>query len=251
MWPWGSWTGRDPWDRGLWPGVLALSGAVGTQWGQGWCGKAPGWGEVEISGETSCFGGRKVSACLASPRDPGQPRGWGTLGHCRDPGQLLPRAKRPSLAVPAVSQHLKATAGSAISAGAVLALATAVRVPVTLAVPKDGQGPPGTLGDVAPCHCHPAPSWKELPAGTKQDSGTPLPRGPQGPLPSSPHQPHPGAAGVPLSPTLPPAQLRQFRAANMWLAGLLGAIRAVGGGRSRRGVAEQMSWPSTGDTVQH
>lgn len=77
------------------------------------------------------------------PRDPGQPRDWGTLGHLRDPGQLLPRAKCPSLAVPAVSQHLKATAGSAISAGAVLALATAVRVPVTLAVPKDGQGPPG------------------------------------------------------------------------------------------------------------
>lgn len=109
----------------------------------------------------------------------------------------------------------------------------------------------GTLGDVAPCHCHPAPSWKELPAGTQQDSGTLLPRGPQGPLPSSPHQPHPGAAGVPLPPTLPPAQLRQFRAANMWLAGLLGAIRAVGGGRSRRGVAEQMSRPSTGDAVQH
>lgn len=187
------------------------------------------------------MGGRSAFASL--PQGPRVPQGpGGTPAHPRDP---LTQGRNPVSHFPTRASVSSATAGSAISAGAVLALTTTVRVPVMLALPQtpaDGwAGSPrgcrptlGTPRDVAPCHRHPAPTWQEPPARGKLSFGAPhhppsaSTRTPG--LPADPLLlPAGWAAGVPLPPTLPPAQLRQLCAANMWPGGhRWGAIRAGG-----------------------
>lgn len=87
----------------------------------------------------------------------------------------------------------------------------------------------GTPRDVAPCHRHPALTWQEPPARGKPalvhpTAGTAvLPAGPLL-LPASS-----GGHGGPAAAHLPPAQLRQRCAANMWPGRhRCGAIRAGG-----------------------
>lgn len=120
---------------------LARAGMRGTQWGWGCPSKAPVCGCRRVqSGKIFC--GNVLFWWGVGPHHPSLPQGsrapQGPEAHQDTPGTwgtCSPRAKPPSLAVPAVLRHLKATAGSAISTGALLALAATMRVPVMLAVP--------------------------------------------------------------------------------------------------------------------